>query len=145
MRTAILTFVLAASVLLTASITVSGADTPGKIVIDSISYEYEAVTYDHSMHEMYAGDCGTCHHRHGNSAALPCGDCHSIDSESFKTSVTHNFLSCRACHGEYSVENPEVPGLKVAYHRACFKCHRGMGNIGADPKGCTEKCHAKRS
>ncbi len=39
----------------------------------------------------------------------------------------------------------DMPGLKTAYHKQCFSCHRGMGNIGTDPKGCAEICHAKRA
>jgi hypothetical protein len=35
------------------------------------------------------------------------------------------------------------PGLKIALHRTCFQCHKGMGDIGTDPKGCTQICHAK--
>lgn len=121
---------------------------PKVVVLDSISTHYEPVIFDHETHVMIAGgegNCSECHHQHPAIGTQLCNDCHSIDSAEYRRSVVHSFLSCQSCHGTYDVSNPAMPGLKVAYHGTCFKCHKGMGNIGIDPKGCTEMCHAKKS
>lgn len=120
------------------------AKAPEVVTLDSISDAYEPVFFTHDRHVKIAGDCGSCHHEHGNTKSLPCKDCHSIPPESFKNSVTKNFMACRSCHGGANPDTPAMPGLKIALHRTCFQCHKGMGNIGADPKGCTEICHAKK-
>jgi hypothetical protein len=118
---------------------------PGMRTLGSISDQYTPVKFDHPKHVMIAGSCAACHHQHQDSKKLNCKDCHAIAPAVFKNSVKSNFLACSACHGAPDPSNPSVPGLKVAYHKQCFSCHRGMGSIGADPKGCTEICHAKKA
>lgn len=122
----------------------NAAKPPEIVTLDSITAAYEPVFFTHARHTSFAGNCGVCHHEHGNSASLPCKDCHSLAPSVFKDSVTRNFLACKNCHGDYSPSNPKMPGLKVAYHSQCFQCHRGMGNVGLDPKGCAELCHARK-
>jgi hypothetical protein len=117
---------------------------PGVVTLDSISDEYEAVRFDHETHTAIAGNCGACHHEHGNNSSLPCKDCHDISPDIFKKSVINSFTACKNCHVDSDPENPAIPALKVAYHKTCFQCHRGMGNVGVDPKGCAEMCHAKK-
>jgi hypothetical protein len=116
---------------------------PGVRVLSSISDKFEPVTFDHAKHVSLAGKCDACHH-HGNGAASTCQQCHNLSPAVFKNSVAHTFLPCSSCHGSPDPGNPTMPGLKVAYHKKCFECHRGMGNVGLDPKGCTELCHAKK-
>jgi transcription elongation factor Elf1 len=116
---------------------------PSVRILDSISNIYEPVRFDHSMHTMYADRCITCHHEHPSNASQ-CTQCHSIDESIFKKTAENYFISCSSCHAEFDISNPAMPSLKVAYHRKCFQCHRGMGKIGLDPKGCTELCHSKR-
>ncbi len=125
--------------------TADASNLPGMRTLGSISDQYTPVKFDHPKHVMIAGNCAACHHQHQDSKKLNCMDCHAISPETFKSSVKNSFLACSACHGAPDAGNPSVPGLKVAYHKQCFSCHRGMGNIGADPKGCTEICHAKRA
>jgi hypothetical protein len=120
------------------------AKAPDMVTLDSISTTYEPVFFTHERHVSLAGDCSVCHHEHQSIKSLPCKDCHSLPSSAFESSLTKNFTACRNCHGSASPDTPAVPGLKVALHQTCFQCHRGMGNIGADPKGCTEICHAKK-
>jgi hypothetical protein len=124
------------------------AETPAKppeaITLDSISDKFEPVIFTHERHASMASNCETCHHEHGNSGSLPCKDCHSISPSVFKDSVTRSFLACKNCHGTYSPSKPGMPGLKVAYHSKCFQCHRGMSDVGIDPKGCAELCHARK-
>ncbi|MCL5023215.1 MAG: cytochrome c family protein [Nitrospirae bacterium] len=122
----------------------SPAKAPDVVTLDTLKDKYEPVLFTHERHTGLAGNCGVCHHEHGNNGSLPCKSCHSLDAAAFKNSVTHNFSACKSCHGAYSPENPGIPGLKVAYHTQCFKCHRGMGDVGKGPQGCTELCHAKR-
>jgi hypothetical protein len=123
----------------------SEAGLPGMRTLGSISDQYTPVKFDHPKHVMIAGSCAACHHQHQDSKKLNCTDCHAIAPSVFKSSVKNNFMACSACHGTYDPSTPSVPGLKVAYHKQCFQCHRGMGNIGSDPKGCTEICHAKKA
>ena len=116
----------------------------GLVKLDSLVNKYKPVLFDHEKHTAMAGDCGTCHHQHGNNASLPCHECHGIKASTFKSSVTGSFMACKNCHGGYDPATPRMPGLKVAYHRQCFQCHRGMGDVGVNPKGCTVMCHDKR-
>jgi len=122
----------------------SPAKAPDIITLDSLKDKYEAVFFTHERHISFAGKCDTCHHEHNNSGSMPCKSCHALDTAAFKKSVTHNFTACKGCHGAYAPENPRMPGLKTAYHSLCFQCHRDMGNVGKDPKGCAELCHAQR-
>jgi pyruvate/2-oxoacid:ferredoxin oxidoreductase beta subunit len=101
------------------------------------------VTFNHTKHIFMSQGCGTCHHQHGSNASS-CKGCHSVSSSIFKKSVVNTFMACRTCHTIYDPANPNMPGLKVAYHRTCFQCHKGMNGVGTDPKGCTETCHAKQ-
>jgi predicted CXXCH cytochrome family protein len=111
--------------------------------LDSLSDIYEAVQFDHSKHMSIADSCGSCHHEHGKNNML-CMDCHSLNKSAFKDSVVRSFTACKTCHDASSRDNPGMPGLKTAYHRVCFDCHRGMGNVGLEPAGCAEICHAKK-
>ena len=146
MKKMILLFLTASTLMFFAAALYAGspANAPDIITLDSLKDKYEAVFFTHERHTTLAGNCGTCHHEHGNSGSLPCKSCHSLDAAAFKKSVTHSFMACKSCHGAYSPANPKIPGLKVAYHSQCFQCHRGMGTVGKDPKGCTELCHAQR-
>lgn len=123
----------------------NSAKLPGVTTLDSLSDKYEPVKFDHAKHTGLAGNCGTCHHQHGAFGTLPCKECHSLNSAAFKNSVVNNFMACKNCHGAYDRSNPRMPGLKTAYHQQCFQCHRGMGDIGASPAGCTNMCHGKKA
>jgi hypothetical protein len=116
---------------------------PGVRVLDSIKDIYTPVKFDHPKHVSIAGNCSACHHEHRIADGLPCKQCHAVTPQTFKNSVTHSFMACKNCHGAFDRDNAAMPGLKTAYHMQCFKCHRGMGNIGTDPKGCIELCHDK--
>lgn len=122
----------------------SAARLPGVRVLGSITDKFDPVTFDHSKHVAIAGNCAACHH-HGNGNTASCKECHGLTPSAFKNSVIHSFMPCSNCHGATDRENPAMPGLKVAYHQKCFECHRGMGSIGLDPKGCAELCHAKKA
>ena len=123
----------------------SSAATPRRIIkLDSIVNIYKPVQFNHEKHIAIAGDCGKCHHQHGNDASLPCHECHNIKAQLFKSSLTGSFMACKNCHGDLDPSTPRMPGLKVAYHRQCFQCHWGMNEVGLSPKGCTIMCHDKR-
>ncbi len=140
-----LIFALSACIFLAASLSVGdAAKSPDVVTIESLSNKYEAVIFTHERHTGMAGNCGTCHHEHGSSGTLPCKDCHSLTPSVFKNSVTRNFMACKNCHGAYSPSEPKMPGLKVAYHTKCFQCHRGISDVGTDPKGCAALCHAAK-
>jgi hypothetical protein len=138
--TAVISLCLFAAALMGAA-----AAAPGIRVLDSIKDAYTPVTFDHPKHVSMAGNCSACHHEHKMGDGLPCKQCHKLSAETFKNSVTSSFMPCKNCHGAFDRDNAAMPGLRTAYHRQCFKCHRGMGDIGANPKGCVEMCHAKRA
>ncbi len=120
------------------------AAAPGTVTLDSLASKYEPVLFNHEKHVAIAGDCGKCHHQHGNNASAPCHECHRIAASSFRGSVTGSFMACKNCHGVYDPASPGMPGLKTAYHRQCFQCHLGMADVGVDPKACAVMCHDKR-
>lgn len=123
--------------------TAKGKDVPGTVALDSIKEKFTAVKFDHGIHTQFAtAGCGQCHHDHGTNNDR-CQSCHALKPEQYKGSVVSTFTACRNCHGKFDSETPGMPSLKVAYHAQCFQCHKGMGNVGSGPKGCTEKCHDK--
>lgn len=137
------TIVISISLILSALALYAGGE-DNIFILDSISDKYQPVKFNHSRHIDLAGKCDICHHEHGNNSLLTCKNCHSLDSTTFKNSVVNGFMACRNCHSTINPANPSVPSLKVAYHRTCFQCHRGMGEVGMDPKGCTVMCHAEK-
>lgn len=125
----------------------SGASSSGDIglrTLDSIVDKYGPVKFDHTLHTNIAENCWQCHHEHSKTAAS-CRDCHAIKPEDFKRALNATFMPCRNCHTDYDPSVPNMPGLKAAYHRQCLQCHRGMNNVGVEPKGCTNQCHERRA
>lgn len=118
-------------------------DMPKVIVLDKIKGSYSPVTFDHAKHASIAGKCGVCHHTHTAKTYEYCNQCHQMSSELFKASAKHSFVPCSDCHKDYSLQNPAVVTLKVAYHKKCFSCHRGIGELGKSPQGCNSTCHSK--
>jgi hypothetical protein len=145
MRKILINTVVLSFFLLTGAYLSSAASAPGIRVLDSLQNTYTPVKFDHAKHVSLADSCSTCHHEHAVADGLPCKQCHALTPQNFKNSVKHSFMACKSCHTIADRDNPAMPGLKTAYHKQCFKCHRGMGDIGTDPKGCTEICHARRA
>jgi predicted CXXCH cytochrome family protein len=136
--------ILLVAVSFAAAAAVQAAEGPDMRVLDSIKSLYGPVKFDHRKHTMIAPGCATCHHEHNMAQGFPCKQCHALTPESFRNSVSQGFMPCKSCHDTADPDNPGMPGLKTAYHRQCFSCHKGMGNIGKSPKGCGEMCHVKR-
>ena len=141
-KTFAITVFLACIFCSTALLAVSGTDIKVR-TLDSLMDKYEPVKFDHDLHAQIAENCWQCHHEHSKNASS-CSDCHSLKPQDFKRTVNNPFMPCKNCHGAYDPSVPAMPGLKAAYHRQCFNCHRGMADVGIDPKGCTNQCHAKR-
>ena len=116
---------------------------PGKVLLGSIADKHGPVSFDHEKHVGMAGSCDECHHQHGGPQAPSCGGCHTVDASSFRKNVhLGRVRPCRECHpASYDAGKLDRPTLSAAYHRACIKCHREVGSVGADPKGCAEMCH----
>lgn len=116
---------------------------PGTILLGSLAKKYGPVKFDHPKHVGTAGSCSECHHQHGGEQAPSCGGCHKIDAASFRKNVLLGRIRpCGECHSaSYDAGKIGQPTLAAAYHRACIKCHREVGSVGADPKGCNEMCH----
>jgi hypothetical protein len=121
-----------------------GRAMPDTIIIKYLVNQYGPVTFNHAMHAALADGCGKCHHQHNEKVNATCRECHALSAHAFKSSVTHGFGACSSCHSEASPEMPEMPGLKTAYHKKCFTCHTGIGELGSSPEGCVKTCHAKR-
>lgn len=120
---------------------VEGKQMPGTIVIKYLKNKYNPVTFNHEMHTAIAGNCGTCHHQHDDKARATCKECHSLSPAAFKSSLKQSFGACSSCHSDYSPEMPELPGLKTAFHKKCFQCHVGIGDLGLSPGACAKTCH----
>lgn len=116
---------------------------PGKVLLDSLADKHGPVNFDHEKHVETAGSCAECHHQHGGAQVPSCGGCHTVDAASFRKNVhLDRIRPCRECHpASYDAGKLDRPTLSAAYHRACIKCHREVGSVGADPKGCAEMCH----
>ncbi|MHB1011613.1 MAG: cytochrome c3 family protein [Desulfobacteria bacterium] len=116
---------------------------PGTVLLGSLAKKYAPVKFDHEKHVGTAGSCNECHHQHGGGQAPSCGGCHTVDASSFRKNVhLDRIRPCGECHSaSYDAGTLDRPTLLAAYHRACIKCHREVGSVGADPKGCTEMCH----
>lgn len=123
----------------------AGGAMPKTIVMDRIDGDRGAVTFDHAGHVDMASGCGDCHHQHGASQTLSCRECHDLEPAAFRRAVvTGRFRPCAECHpASLRPDAPEVPKLAAAYHRACFRCHKEVGSVGTDPKGCAEMCHSR--
>jgi hypothetical protein len=121
-----------------------GKEMPGVIVLKYLQNKYRPVTFNHEVHASIAGSCGTCHHQHDDKARATCKECHALSEGAFKASVKHSFAACSSCHSDPSPDMPEMPGLKVAFHKKCFQCHVGIGDLGASPGACVKTCHAKK-
>ncbi len=146
-RAIVLTVVSCCMLALAPALAAGAGSGQKKLVLNRIAEEYGPVTFDHAMHEGQASGCNDCHHQHGASAVQSCGDCHKIDANTFKkTADVRKIRACRDCHpASIQPGEPGRPTLKAAYHRACFKCHKEIGSVGKDPKGCTEMCHAGKA
>jgi len=117
---------------------------PGVVVLDNVEGSLGPVTFDHGTHTFMAESCAVCHHNHGSDNSR-CSGCHDIGVEEFRRTAKESFLGCSNCHGSIDPDNPAMPSLKVALHTKCLACHRGMGNIGRSPSGCTEQCHVSQA
>ncbi|GAB4370304.1 MAG: hypothetical protein Kow00128_17250 [Deltaproteobacteria bacterium] len=118
---------------------------PGTITLRTLASRYTPVVFDHAAHLEEADGCGACHHRHEPGTAAGCAGCHSQDPPGTGTAVrAARVRPCGHCHpAAPSRSDLSRPGLKAAYHRVCFRCHREVGSVGKDPKGCTEMCHER--
>lgn len=95
---------------------------PGVIQLDRLADRYGPVPFDHAGHAGMSGissGCEICHH-------------HSTDDP---------FVACDTCHEAKPATNAaRRPGLRGAYHRMCFSCHREWSHESA----CVQ-CHAATS
>jgi hypothetical protein len=123
------------------------ADPPKSVKIDTLSKYYDAVTFDHAMHNDVADSCATCHHHTAGNPPQKgiCANCH-------KKAEPSSNLACQGCHAAEPFSSTavgilneggkryhiDVPGLKGAYHLSCLGCHQEMGG----PTGC-EDCHER--
>jgi len=95
---------------------------PDMVVLGQLENLYGPVPFDHKTHVQMAemsGGCVLCHHH------TPDGQEHS---------------SCRSCHAtQLADEDPDMPGLRGAYHRQCLSCHQEWSH----DTGCSS-CHVAK-
>ncbi len=122
-----------------------GGNLPTDLSLGSLSKIYEPVPFNHSQHVSAAGNCADCHHQHRSVQVQACIDCHQVDPSVFKKKVdTARFKPCGECHAPS--DQPGIPGLRTAYHTACFKCHKeDVGGGVKNLEGCTEICHVLKA
>ena len=111
--------VIAVCALLAAGWAVAAATGPDTVVIDDVSHWFMPVEFDHAGHVDMAEACTTCHHDQEPGDETACGDCHLA---------------------EYDPAAPDVPDLKMAFHRNCLGCHDENGATLA----CVD-CHARKA
>ena len=120
---------------------------PAMVTIDSLSWLYGEVEFDHEMHIDLTEDCSDCHHHTTGTGTTSreCGQCHS-DSRGTEA------VACGACHLKqpFSAQNimekeqnldlfhNDKPGLKAVFHLNCLNCHEEEGA----PVGCQD-CHER--
>ena len=141
----LITSLVTGGILISGSMLAIAGEGPDEIELGSLSNIYEAVTFDHGMHEDIA-TCATCHHHTTGMAAedTKCLPCHAASGEAAE-------VACSACHvtrpgnAEKIKESQAVnlyhtdsTGLKRAYHLKCMGCHEEMDAAS----GC-EDCHPK--
>jgi len=123
--------------------TISDADIPEKVVIDSLSDQFGPSTLPHRkivkrlIKEMQGDTMAGYFH---GQETLVCQGCHH-NSPASKTPP-----KCSSCHGApFNPERPDMPGLKAAYHGQCMGCHAAMklekpvSTTCDDAQGCHKK------
>jgi len=101
---------------------ISTKNAPDVFILDQLSEIYVPVVFPHRLHaemETMSNGCSGCHHHSQPDRIQPCRECHPIEPDQ---------------------TNLRKPGLKGAYHRQCFGCHREWDRYTQ-----CGICHAKRS
>ncbi len=143
----VLTGLIMASFLFVVPVFGASSEPPASILIDSLSYLYNGVNFDHEQHLEVTNDCSVCHHHcfgngaeneqcakcHANSngtSSVACGDCHIQ-----KPFTVQHIREMEANPKRYHLD---MVGLKAAYHLRCLNCHVEMDA----PTGCVD-CHER--
>ncbi len=95
---------------------------PDFFILDQLSEIYVPVVFPHKLHaemEAMSEGCTVCHHHSTPERIQACRECHPVEPDQ---------------------SNLRQPGLKGAYHRQCFGCHREWDRYTQ-----CGICHAKRS
>jgi c(7)-type cytochrome triheme protein len=107
------------------------------------------VVFQHKLHtEEFGAECVSCHHE-TVAASLELPHAEYFDGFWVDCAVCHTGSAtpaaagkCVVCHPERtSGQNLEMPTVKVAIHRSCWKCHdRGTGSEASTQCGF---CHQR--
>jgi hypothetical protein len=114
-------------------------DIPEKVVIKTLSNQFEAVDFPHRriVHALVGNikDSKLARYFHQQEGTV-CQGCHHNAPVSMKPS------NCENCHGKsFDAKNPLIPGIIAAYHLQCMGCHKEMGI--EKPAACAD-CHKSR-
>ena len=140
---------IGSSLILVCNTSTSAADLkqpPDTLTLSSLARKYEAVSFDHELHDSYAS-CVECHHHvAGKPPSNPaCVSCH-------RQGITAGSVACKTCHpadrfseSYLNDQNTtkryhiDTPGLLGAYHLRCITCHEVIGTGPTECLGCHEK------
>jgi len=118
------------------------ADIPEKVIINSLSDEYEPAELPHRkivqtlVNNIKDNKLAGYFHRESGTV---CQGCHHNSPAAQKPP------RCSSCHGmPFDENNITRPGLKAAYHRQCMECHDDMGIEKPVATDCTG-CHKKKA
>jgi len=112
------------------------------------------VVFPHRAHVEELGlDCAECHHptrapklvtphpEYFSGEMQRCSLCHRepVASRGSETAAGDQAYRCASCHGPRTTRAGDFPGLKVALHETCGKCHE-IGTGAAASASCAT-CH----
>ncbi len=115
---------------------------PYKVTIDGLSDEFEGNVFNHRRHYeslvKRVADSQLASAFHTNPASL-CSACHH------ESPPSQTPPKCVNCHSPtMSMETPDRPSLKAAYHLQCMGCHDAMSVSRPLNTSCTS-CHKERA
>ncbi len=115
---------------------------PNRVIIDGLSEEYEGNVFNHRRHYQSlfrrVADSKLASAFHTDPATL-CAACHH------QSPPSQTPPKCANCHSAtMSMETPDRPALKAAYHLQCMGCHDAMGVKRPLKTSCTS-CHKERA
>jgi len=113
-------------------------DIPEKVIIQTLSKEYEAVDFPHRkiVKALVSNikDNKLAGYFHGQKGTI-CKGCHH------NSPISKKPPQCGNCHAKaFDANDPLKPGIIGAYHQQCMGCHQEMGI--EKPAGCVD-CHKK--
>jgi hypothetical protein len=113
---------------------------PEKVIIDTLSDEYEPVNFPHFkiFNKIKSNiEKNTLARSFHKTDKTLCVGCHHYSPPSLTP------VKCQSCHSKTGKSNNDRPDLKTAYHRQCISCHDKMKIKTPAGTDCVS-CHLKQ-